>query len=112
MNLLLDANLSWRLVKELSNCFDTVQHIDAIEISHPATDIQIWNAALQMNSIIVTNDDDFLNLLLQKGFPPKIILLRTGNQRNDFIKEILIKHRDDITQLNNSQEYGLLEIFG
>jgi len=30
------------------------------------------------NFIIVTNDDDFLNLTNMKGFPPKVVLLRTG----------------------------------
>ncbi len=46
-----------------------------------------------------------------KGFPPKIILLRTGNQSNQYIEMILIKHGTAIQALVDSAEYGLLEIF-
>ena len=45
----------------------------------PANDIEIWDYALLNNLIIITNDDDFLNLATQKGFPPKVVLLRIGN---------------------------------
>ena len=46
-----------------------------------------------------------------KGFPPKIILLKTGNQRNSYIEEIIIKHKADIEILEQSGEIGLLEIY-
>ena len=60
--------------------------------------------------IIVTNDSDFYYLLNQKGFPPKIILLKTGNQSNNYIESLLIKHTVDIFDLNKSTAYGFLEI--
>ena len=71
----------------------------------------IWNYAIANDFIIVTNDDDFLNLMNFKKFPPKVILLRTGNQSNNYIEKILIKHKIDIQALNDSTAYGLLEIF-
>ena len=80
MNLLLDANLSWRLVKMLSADYHSCQHVDNIGLSIPAKDWDIWKWAKAKNYMIITNDEDFLNLLMQKGFPPKIILLHTGNQ--------------------------------
>jgi len=43
MNLLLDANLSWRLTKTLLNSFDSLKHVDQIGISIPASDRQIWD---------------------------------------------------------------------
>jgi len=61
--------------------------------------------------IIVTNNDDFLNLIHFKGFPPKLILLKTGNQSNEYIASLLINHKEDITVLQASEEYGLLEIY-
>jgi predicted nuclease of predicted toxin-antitoxin system len=54
---------------------------------------------------------DANNLINIKGFPPKIVLLRTGNQSNNYIEQLLIKHKEDIAALYNSAEYGLLEIF-
>lgn len=111
MKLLLDANLSWRLVNKLKTHFEDCFHVDYIGLNVPAKDTEIWFYALDNNLIIATNDDDFLNLADDKGFPPKVILLRTGNQSNEYILEVLIKHKDDISALNTSDEYGFLEIF-
>ena len=111
MKLLLDANLSWRLTKSLKQYFTDCEHIDKTSLPIPAKDIEIWNYALEEQFIIVTNDEDFLNLSTVKGFPPKVILLRTGNQSSQYIAALLIKHKDEITSFAASKEYGLLEIF-
>ncbi|MBX3253432.1 MAG: DUF5615 family PIN-like protein [Chitinophagaceae bacterium] len=71
----------------------------------------MWNFALENKCIIVTNDEDFMNFSNMKGFPPKVILLRTGNQSNAFIETLLITHKGDISALNQSDEYGVLELF-
>ncbi|SFA81431.1 DUF5615 family PIN-like protein [Algoriphagus aquimarinus] len=110
MDLLLDANLSWRLTKTLKSHFDSCYHVDNIGLYVPATDVEIWNFAFKKDMIIVTNDDDFLNLATAKGFPPKVVLLRTGNQSNAFLEQLLIKHKEEIEGLNLSTEYGFLEI--
>ncbi len=110
MKLLLDANLSHRLTTKLLSHFEACYHVDYIDLQLPAQDIEIWNFAKQHDLIIVTNDSDFYYLLNQKGFPPKIILLKTGNQSNNFIESLLIKHAVDINDLKESKEYGFLEI--
>ena len=61
--------------------------------------------------IIVTNDEDFIDLLNLKGYPPKIILLKTGNQSNQYIEMLLIKHKENIRSFYNNNDIGLLEIF-
>ncbi|HEX7457135.1 MAG TPA: DUF5615 family PIN-like protein [Ginsengibacter sp.] len=111
MKLLLDANISWRLILKLKLHFEDCFHVDHIGITVPAKDIEIWNFALSNNLIIVTNDNDFLNLAEVKGFPPKVVVLRTGNQSNNFIEGIVIKHKEDIDLLSQSDDYGFLEIF-
>ncbi len=62
MKLLLDANISWRLVAKLKLHFDDCLHTDNIGLVVPAKDTEIWAYAAAENLIIVTNDDDFLNL--------------------------------------------------
>lgn len=111
MKLLLDANLSWRLIKLLNPDFTDVHHVDSIGLNPPASDVDIWDWAKQNQAIIVTNDEDFENLLLQKGFPPKIVLLRTGNQATKTVAALLVKYKKDIKLLHLSTSYGLLEIF-
>jgi len=59
MKLLLDANISWRLILKLKLHFEDCFHVDHIGITVPAKDIEIWNFALSNNLIIVTNDNDF-----------------------------------------------------
>ena len=111
MKLLLDANVSWRLVARLKNHFEDCFHVEHISLNVPAKDIEIWEYANVNQLIIVTNDEDFLNMVNSKGFPPKIVLLKTGNQQNSYIEEIIIKHKADIEMLEQSDEIGLLEIY-
>jgi predicted nuclease of predicted toxin-antitoxin system len=112
MKLLLDANISWRLALLLMPHFEECIHIDKTGLEIPAKDIAIWVYAKREGFIIVTNDDDFLNLSNLKGFPPKIVLLRTGNQSNSYLLELLIRHKDSINSFIFSEEIGVLEIFG
>jgi predicted nuclease of predicted toxin-antitoxin system len=111
MKLLLDANLSWRLTERLKLHFTDCVHVDKVGLPLPATDTQIWDYAFSHNLIIVTNDDDFLNYVSVKGFPPKIVLLRTGNQSNEYLLSLLVRHKDAIAALHQSEEIGLLELF-
>ena len=110
MNLLLDANISWRVTKIISAHFTSCTSVNSLFSSVSISDISIWNYALNNNYIIVTIDEDFLNLLLAKGFPPKIVLIRTGNQNNLQLAQLIIKHQTDIELLFNSTEFGILEL--
>jgi predicted nuclease of predicted toxin-antitoxin system len=108
--LLLDANLSWRSVAVLKNHYDDCLHVDDTDLPFPAKDIEIWNYAWKEGMVIVTNDEDFLHLSTLKGFPPKVLLLRTGNQNRKFIEQILIDRMGQIKLFVESSEYGILEL--
>lgn len=86
MRLLLDANLSWRLVPVLKQHFDDCFHVDSIDLTVPAKDSEIWDYARKNALIIVTNDEDFIDFINVKGFPPKVILLKTGDQSRLYIR--------------------------
>jgi predicted nuclease of predicted toxin-antitoxin system len=112
MKLLLDANISWRLVTVLKEYFDECLHVDNIpELEVPAKDSEIWQYAKNNNCIIITRDDDFSNLINMKGFPPKIVLLKTGNNSKKYTEDVLIRSKQEIYELQMSEEYGLLEIY-
>ncbi|MBA7699418.1 hypothetical protein ES703_108113 [subsurface metagenome] len=111
MKLLLDANLSWRLVKIISKDYPDILHIDKCDLNAPAKDLEIWEYAKRNNLTIVTNDEDFYEFSVYYGFPPNIVLLRIGNQSTDFIADTLIRHKEDIYKLIESEEIGLLEIY-
>lgn len=109
IKLLLDANISWRSTAILKEYFDECYHVDSIGLTVPAKDIEIWDYAKKNELLIVSNDEDFLNLLLIKGFPPKIILLKTGNQPRNKTEQLLINAYKQIEEFVYS-DYGLLEI--
>lgn len=111
MKLLLDANVSWKLACKLKEHFIDCQHVDHLGLPVPLKDTEIWNYALTNGYMIVTNDEDFLNLVNMKGFPPKVVLLKTGNQSTKFIEALLIKHKDDIQSLYTSEDYGVVELY-
>ena len=83
--------------------------MDLIGRDVPVKDIDIWNYALENGYIIITKDNDFVDLLEMKGFPPKIVLLKTGNNSSKALFELLINIKPMIEDLKNSN-YGLLEI--
>jgi predicted nuclease of predicted toxin-antitoxin system len=78
--LLIDANLSWRLVSMLKSEFPEIIHVVQTGLAESSSDTLIWRYAQERSYNIITNDEDFYLLSLGKGFPPKIILLKTGNQ--------------------------------
>lgn len=63
MKLLLDANVSWRLSAKLKSHFEDCVHVDFVGLKIPASDNDIWEYALMNGLIIVTSDDDFIDLL-------------------------------------------------
>jgi predicted nuclease of predicted toxin-antitoxin system len=112
LELLLDANLSWRSVSVLKNEFDDCSHVDNIDLKVPAKDWDIWDYAKAHGLVIVTYDEDFLNLSVIRGFPPKVVLLKTVNQSRKKTEELLIRAKAQIADFQNSKEYGVLEIVG
>ena len=109
MKILLDANISRKLVNTLKPIFSECAHVDLIGLNVPVVDIEIWNYALKHEYIIITKDNDFTDLLELKGFPPKIVLLKTGNNSSKALLELLKKIKPMIEDLEKN-EYGLLEI--
>ena len=109
MKILLDANISWKLVNTLKPFFGECVHADLIGLTVPVQDIDIWDYALNNGFIIITKDNDFVNLLELNGFPPKVVLLKTGNNNSKAIAELLVNAKPMIEDMEKSN-YGLLEI--
>ena len=109
MKILLDANISWKLISKLKSIFGECAHVDLIGLDVPVEDIDIWNYALDNGYIIITKDNDFVDLLEINGFPPKVVLLKTGNNSSQALMELLENVKPMIEDLEKNN-YGLLEI--
>lgn len=111
MKLLLDANISWRIIKLIENDFLDCFHSNNIQVKQPAKDIEIWEFAKKNNFTILTHDDDFEKLLLLKGAPPKIVILKTFNKNTKEIAVLLISKKEIIESFISNNELMILEIY-
>ena len=109
MKLLLDQNLSPRLVNILKGGFDVIIHVSSLEMSQ-AADLVIWDYANANGFIIVTKDKDFLERSALMGHPPKIIHIRLGNCSVKNIVDLLVSQLSQIKAFDKqtSRPYMLL----
>lgn len=108
--LLIDANISYRLKKKITTVFEDVLHVTDIDLPQPAKDTEIWQWAKSNSYVIVSYDTDFEIFSIIKGFPPKLILLKIGNQSTQFIADLLIASHSKIVHFEKSSFEGLLEV--
>ena len=109
MKLLLDANLSRRLLKRLAGAFPQSRHAN-LETLPSRTDHAIWDYAAFHGLTIVSKDNDFRQLSFLYGPPPKVVWLSVGNAGTDLIGDLLEGSRDRIAAFLEDPEEGLLVI--
>lgn len=78
MKLLLDHNLSPKLVRLLADVYPACVHVRDVGMER-AQDTEMWKYAAEHGFTIVTKDADFHQRSLLSGAPPKVIWLRIGN---------------------------------
>lgn len=110
MKLLLDENLSRRLVPLLQDVFPGTTQVALIGLER-ADDRTVWEAAKRDGYTVVTRDDDFLSLLSMLGYPPKIMLIAMGNCTNQQIVDALLSARAEIDAALMNGHVGLIEIY-
>lgn len=109
MKLLLDQNVSYRLVQKLEVIFPGTQHVSKIGLTNKS-DRDIWETAKREDYVVVTFDSDFYDLSLTLGHPPKLIWIRSGNTTTRNLERILTSKSDQIGTFGNDPELGCLEI--
>ncbi len=110
MKLLFDHNLSPRLVQRLIDLFPSSTHVYLLGLEE-TDDREIWDYAKNHNFTIVTRDSDYHELLVLRGFPPKVIWIRRGNCSTVEIESILRSHTSDIQTLLKGSTLGILTLY-
>lgn len=54
-----------------------------------ASDRAIFDAARRADAVVLTKDQDFVEMLLRHGPPPRILWLTSGNTSNARVRELL-----------------------
>ncbi|MEQ1860113.1 MAG: DUF5615 family PIN-like protein [Chthoniobacteraceae bacterium] len=88
MKLLLDENLSDRIVPQILDLFPDSSHVKAHSLTR-TDDLLIWSFAQEHGYTIVSKDADFHQRSLVFGHPPKLVFLRIGNCPTNRITELL-----------------------
>jgi Uncharacterized protein conserved in bacteria len=89
MKLLLDENLSRRIVPFIQNLYPNSSQVALVGLES-TDDKVIRQYAIDNGFIIVTKDADFYDMTVLYGQPPKIVWLKMGNQsKADTIKTLL-----------------------
>lgn len=110
MKLLLDQNISHRLIAKLIDSFPDSSHVTYLGMAD-VSDIEIWKYAQKHNFSIVTQDADFHEHCLLYGGPPLIIWLKSGNQPKQVTLEKLLKTKDEIEHTAQDPNIWCIEIY-
>jgi len=110
MKLLLDENISFRVLNSISTVFPGSAHV-AKEQTQVRRDAEIFDYARQNEFTILTFDEDFYELQLMHGYPPKIIWLRFGNSSNLKVISKLLDNQTSIISFISNPDSGILEIY-
>ncbi len=108
MKLLFDQNISFRLLKKINDIYPEAKQVRELGLEN-ATDNEIFEYAKKNEYSIVTFDSDFCDLNIIKGYPPKIIWIRTGNTTTKNL-ETIIRQKSELINSFLTEDFGCLEI--
>jgi predicted nuclease of predicted toxin-antitoxin system len=109
VKLLLDQNISFRLVKKIEGIFPESEQVRRIGLENK-NDRIVWEFAKREKFTIVTFDSDFYDLSLLLGRPPQLIWIKTSDQTTKNLERLLYDRAADIQDFITSNELNCLEI--
>jgi predicted nuclease of predicted toxin-antitoxin system len=107
VKLLLDENLSDRIVPRIIYLYPDSEHVKTLALTN-TEDAVIWEYAKANGFAIVSKDSDFHQRSLLYGHPPKFIYLRIGNNPTSKIVRILKDNVNTISQFEESETESIL----
>lgn len=110
MRLLFDQNVSYRVVKQLKPHFPNAVGVREVGLLN-ADDFQIWEYARQYDYTVVTFDKDIPAIGAVRGFPPKIIWLRTGNLSNQAVVLLFLERAAPFAEFIADGRKGCLLVY-
>lgn len=90
MNFLFDAQLPVSLAYRLRKDGHDVIHTLDLPRKNRATDKEINEISLQEKRIVVTKDEDFVNSFILQNKPYKLLLISTGNIKNNELENLIL----------------------
>jgi len=111
MTVLIDQNISHRIVPQIAFLFDELVHVKTLGWID-WNDHEIFMSARNLKyDAVITLDEDFNKLLLQHGTPPKVIWLKTGNCSTIQLTGVILAHKEVILNFLSNDTFECLELY-
>jgi len=107
LKLLLDQNLSPRIVTDLGNDYPDSAHVREFSMQSSA-DAEIWEFAKQRGCAVVSKDSDFHQRSFLYGQPPKVIWVRLGNCTTEQVLQAIRDNQKTIAAFSEDEESSFL----
>jgi predicted nuclease of predicted toxin-antitoxin system len=105
MKFLVDAHLPRRLVYQLRDAGHDAIHTRDLRLQNRTPDAAINQISIADERIVVTKDADFVNSHLVKGEPYKLLLVSTGNIKNNDMLRLFQQNLDQIVEAFGTHTY-------
>jgi predicted nuclease of predicted toxin-antitoxin system len=109
VKLLLDHNLSRRLVPVLERDFPGTSALVSLGMDQAADDVG-WKYAREHGFMIVSKDADFHQRSFVHGHPPKVVWVRIGNCTTDAIGRLLLDRAAELRIFAASEDAAFLAL--
>jgi predicted nuclease of predicted toxin-antitoxin system len=110
MKLLLDQNLSFRLVRQLADIFPGSTQVRLLGLAQ-ADDRDLFDYAGANGFALLSQDADFAEMAALLGPPPKVIWLRGGNRPTTETATLLRDRSEAILAFEEDAGAACIEIY-
>ena len=109
MKLLIDAHLPQSLRDVFRAAGHDAIHTRDLPLGNRTSDAEINRISVAEQRIVVTKDADFVNSLVIRGVPYKLLLISTGNITNRHLLHLVSTNLDQLKELFVQHIYIELE---
>jgi predicted nuclease of predicted toxin-antitoxin system len=110
VRLLLDQNLSPRLVGVLQDLYPGSTHVREVGLAS-ADDDAVWTFAARHELGIVSKDSDFRQRSFVLGHPPKVVWIARGNCSTEEVAELLRDRHADLLAFERDDAASFLALW-
>ncbi len=111
MKILVDQNISFRLIPRIQASFPETVHVKDLGLIN-FKDFRIFQYARQNQFVaVLTLDEDFYNIQLEHGAPPKVVWIRTGNCSTAMLASVILQNAELIQNFLHDEQLDCLELF-
>ncbi|MGH7945019.1 MAG: DUF5615 family PIN-like protein [Opitutaceae bacterium] len=104
-----DENLSASLPRLLADVFPGSAHVRDLSLKG-GDDREIWTYAAAHGFSIVTKDDDFKEMSVLRGAPPKLVMIGLGNCSTGEVETLLRSRRAELEKFEHDAVVSVIEL--